>query len=285
MKRNPNTDAQEAIKIIQNNTQNTYGHKDFKGYNPCYKFSNENISEYYPEKIKNALTVCGSGDQVLCAILNGAQKIDCFDSNPLTYYTMMLKIYLIKNLDYETFLDFYSLSNNTSSQKNIYNIIHIDNEVVRIFWDEVFKNTPDIENIFNKNDDKSESLFKGIPYLNKENFYKLKSIIDNCEINFITCDIFEIFKHFTQEYDFINFSNIFDYLSDISSTLKYAKLIIDAKTNHLTNNGTIIVNYSWNKMHTTETVELISGLLPNPQQKNIQSTIENDTNSILYHKK
>lgn len=38
-------------------------------------------------------------------------------------------------------------------------------------------------------------------------------------------------------------------------------------------------------MHTTETTELISGLLPNPQQKNIQSTMENDINSILYHKK
>ena len=285
MKRNPIVDAQEALKIIKNNTQTIYCNKDFKGYYPCYKFTNENINEYYPQKIHHALTVCGSGDQVLCAILNGAQKVDCFDSNPLTYYTMMIKIYLIKNLNYETFLSFYDLSNIQSDKKKIYNAITIDCEDVKKFWDEIFKNTSNIENIFNKDQEKKELLFNGIPYLNKENFLKLKNNIDKCTINFISCDIFDIFKYFTQEYDFINFSNILDYINDTTNILKYYKLIVEALTHHLSDNGVIIVNYSWNKIHTSENTELISSLLPNAYEKNINSISENNINSILYHKK
>ena len=289
MKEQALIDAKKALKVIENNKNNKYNESNFKNYTPCYEFSNENLNEYYNDSIgEKILTVCGSGDQVLSGILYGAKTIDCFDSNPLTYYTMMLKLYLIKLVDYETFLEFYNLTNTKKEKKDIYLSINnlIDKEDIKIFWDEIFKNTKDIDLIFKKTQEKKENLFNGIPFLNKEKYIKLKKNIDNCTINFINCDIFEITNKFKNKYDFINFSNIMNYIDGIQETLKFCKLILEIKQNYIKENGLIIINYSWNKMHYGEDIEMASSIMEayqiEPRQKNIQAPTEYETNSILY---
>jgi hypothetical protein len=283
-------DALKALEVIKNNKENKYGESNFKNYTPCYEFSNENLNEYYNESIgQNILTVCGSGDQVLCSILYGAKQIDCFDSNPLTYYTMMLKLYLIKNTDYETFLEFYNLKETKKEKIEIYkNIRQYIKENIRLFWDEIFKNEKNIDNIYKKNNEKKENLFIGIPYLKKENYIKLKNNIDNCNISFTTCDIFEIPNIFKNKYDFINFSNIFNYIDGIEETLKFCKLILSIKQNNTKENSLILINYSWNKMHSEESVEMASTIMEayqiEPKQKNIKAPDDEGTNSILYYK-
>ena len=284
-------DAQQALKVIENNKNKQYTESDFQNYTPCYIFSNENINEYCNENIgKTILTVCASGDQALSAILFGAKHIDNFDSNPLTYYTMMLKLYLIKNVDYETFLEFYELKETKKEKQQIYDTIKekIDKKEIRIFWDIIFQNPKNIKYIYKI--DKTEKYIVenpllGIPYLKKENYEKLQKNLENYEINFITCDILEIFEHYKNKYDFINYSNILQYIDDRETLLKFIKLIIKSKE-HLNENGTIIINYSWNKTHTSESLEHAFDMMEiyniNPKQKNINAPIENEINSIIY---
>ena len=200
----------------------------------------------------------------------------------------MIKLYLIKYLDYKTFLEFYNIIDTEKEKIDIYLSINklIDREDVKTFWDEIFKNTKNIENIYKQSQEKKENLFIGIPYLDKKKYIKLKQNINNCTINFINCDIFEIPNKFTNKYDFINFSNIMNYIDGIEQTLKYCKLILTIKQNNIKKNGLIIINYSWNKMHYGEDIEMASSIMEayeiEPQQKNIQAPKEDETNSILY---
>lgn len=96
-------DGLKTLEVISKNKNDSIKYADFSEFSPCYKFSNENLAAYY-DKFNNSidngriLTVCGSGDQVLSSILYGAKSIDCFDSNYLTYYGMMLKIYILLNI-------------------------------------------------------------------------------------------------------------------------------------------------------------------------------------------
>lgn len=66
---------------------------------------------YFDINNGNVLTVCGSGDQVLSSILYGAKKVDTFDSNKLAYYNLKLKLAVLKTLEYEEFINFYSIEN------------------------------------------------------------------------------------------------------------------------------------------------------------------------------
>ena len=258
---------------------------DFSSYSPCYKFSNENLVGYY-DKFDNkgrVLTVCGSGDQVLSSILYGAKEIDCFDSNRVAYYNLMLKIYAIKSLDYNCFIDFFGISSTNVDKKNIYDSFkhRIDNKSIRVFFDILFDASYPISYLYNKDEEDVNDLFCNIPYLIPENYDRLKGMIDSCKINFKHSDLFNVFSFFDGKYDFINFSNIYDY---VDSSIKFCTFIENVKSNHLEKNGAIMINYSWSRPHFSSSVDETASFI-GAYQLPIPSCHDSKiySNSIMYY--
>ena len=288
MKKKGFIDGLEAIKVIEKVKRDGFSYVDFSEYSLCYKFSNENLSGYYPKfniKDGNVLTVCGSGDQVLSALLYGATSVDCFDTNILTYYNLMLKAYSIKYLSFEDFFSFFGLSH-PCDKKSFYDSFKdkIDNEDVRIFFDLLFDNNVNINYLYNNSDCYSEDLVLSIPYLNVESYYKLRDLIDISKINFTVCDLFDIYKQYDNKYDFINLSNICDYINNL---IPFYSFINDTHLNHLNVDGGVMVGYAWTRPHFNETNEMIASIVGASQDciDGVGHYCDGDYDSIMYVKK
>jgi hypothetical protein len=293
VKLNGYDDALEAIKVIEKNKSKGNGYADFSKFSPCYKFSNENLSDYYSKfniDGGNVLTVCGSGDQVLSSILYGASYVDCFDSNLLTYYNLMLKIYCIKYLDFDEFLYFFELCNaftESNKTKNIYAFFKdkIDDDNIRIFFNLLFNSKINIKYLYNNSEFCFiEDLVSSIPYLNVQNYYKLKGLIDVSKISFTVCDLFDVFNFFDKQYSFVNLSNICDYIDNL---IPFYDLIKNMYLNHLNDNGGIMIGYSWTRPHYNSKNNMIAEILDAYQTsvKSVGYSLESDSDSIIYKKK
>lgn len=236
----------EALKDIlelKESLYNIYG--DFynidQNFYKAYKFSNEDIYGYYKLfdlENKDVLTVCGSGDQALNAILMGAKTVDTFDINKLAYYLMQFKMYAIKYLNYNEFnklydnFQYYAYFFYRQIKKSIkdYNFI--------LFWDEFIKNV----NVFFIGDDCDINPDK-IPYLDKELFIRLKNKLLNYDLTFKRADIYEIPNVFEKKYDFINLSNILDYRG--GSFHSFKNFMIKLIQNNLNDEGSILLKYGF----------------------------------------
>ena len=105
-------------------------------FNSIYPFTSENIAGYMKGldlTDKKVITVTGSTDHILNAVLLGATEITTFDINPLTKHYMDLKIGAIKNLSYEEFIEFLLFESNTNLDYNIISSLDICNES-KLFW-------------------------------------------------------------------------------------------------------------------------------------------------------
>lgn len=76
-------------------------------FNQIYSFTTERISGYMSEVGENVLTVCGSGDHALNAILLGAKQITQFDLNLKALYWSELKFKALLEFSYTKFLEFF----------------------------------------------------------------------------------------------------------------------------------------------------------------------------------
>lgn len=290
---NVHKDASSALEMMKRNIK---GDRidDFSLYSACYVFSNENLSEYYPKfnmvdgKI---LTICGSGDQVLMSVLSGAKKVDCFDSNCLTYYNLMLKICGIMHLDYDEFCSLYNLPNRVCNRKSIYkkinNYLSAD---VKYFWDYIFINGEMLLGVkeffpyfFKERDEELYKSIERIAYLDEKNFYILKELLKNCEITFKNCNFLDVFENFNDSYDFINLSNISTYLNQ----LDFVKIVREAISNHLSFNGNIMINYSWYEANSVSSINEIGNML-GASQRTVSSVSyqgKNNPGSIMVYSK
>lgn len=274
----PHRDAECAIQMMRKNIK---GDRidDFSAYSACYVFSNENLSDYYPRFNMNngsVLTVCGSGDQVLMAVLYGAKRVDCFDTNCLTYYNLILKMNAVMFLDYNDFCSLYNLSNRVCDRKKIYkkfyNYLSPD---VKYFWDYIFINgelslgvKQFFPYFFKERDEELYKAMERISYLSEDNFIKLKELLKVSEINFKKCDFLEVFDKYTDTYDFINLSNISTYID----RLAFVKKVREAVCSHLNDNGNIMINYSWGEANSIESINEIGSLL-GAEQREISSVL------------
>ncbi len=78
---------------------------------PMYVYATEMVAPYYRKlnlEGKRVLTVVGSGDQVINALVLGAEEVVGFDINRNALYITELKIAAIKVLSYREFLTFFS---------------------------------------------------------------------------------------------------------------------------------------------------------------------------------
>ncbi len=208
--------------MLKDGTQDYIYHKlahssEFDGRvkcSPLYLFGTEDMRTYYQEfnNPETFLTIGASGDQLLNAILLGAKRIDVFDSNPLSKRGCALKIGAFKELSKKDFLKFYrgfflGLFNRLSNSLG---------EKDAIYWKSLyeFKGANDInENLFTYKRLESEVIKKINPYLDDENYEKLKSMIDGVEINYIDAALYSLPEYLENKtYDGINLSNIYEYL-------------------------------------------------------------------------
>lgn len=232
----------------------------FGGFTLCYCFSNENLSEYYPKFISSGssvLTVCGSGDQVLSAILYGAKKVDCFDNNKFSYYNLVLKIYAIKYLSFRDFYFLYNLSNRVVDREAIYNKFSSKIEPMDVsrFWNAIFHgDSKGFPYLFRERNNDMTDILLRIPYMNEENFNKLKYLINSCEISFKLLNLFDVVNEYHDRYDFVNFSNILDYV-DSDQFISFIKKV---RSDYLNINGNIMVNYSWSEANSIDLYNSVS---------------------------
>ncbi len=222
----------------------------FSKISQSYLFSNENLSSYYNlfnMDSKPVLTVTGSGDQVLSAILYGSNKVDTFDSNKLAYYNLMLKKYAIISLNYNDFKNFYCL-NEGNNKSAIYNYFsqNIKENDVKIFWDAFFShNSENFNCCFLGSRSLVNLVEKRIPYMNDTNYKILSEKLLNSEINYKNIDMFDITNEFNDKYGFINLSNILQYITDKK---RFIKMINMLSTDFLLENSSILLNYYWTDM-------------------------------------
>ena len=210
----------KKTQIILSDQQST---TIFNELSPAYLFTTENISGYLDNlnlEGKDVLTVVGSGDHILNAILKGAKKVDAFDISTYAIMLYYLKEAAIKTLTYQEFIEFFFYR---ESQSDYYKKIRLSLEPGSLtFWDYIYNQMG--FKLFHA------SIFRGnyysyapiaqvrklsfiSSYLTEKNYNYLKTKINDCKI---TCyqreckDLYDILSM----YDYMFFSNIIQYQID-----------------------------------------------------------------------
>lgn len=221
-----------------------------------YRFSNENISSYFHhlQNKENVLTVIGSGGQILNSILAGTRNFDCFDISFFPEYYLYLQIASILALSKDEYLEYYfSEDRERLFCDEIYEKISKKlNHKYKEFWDTLYMFDDGID-IYNSSLFKydlclKKNILENNPYLQENNYEKLKSILQTeyIKINPVVADITKV--KFSKEYDLINLSNILTYC------FKSLEEYIDFLNNNfsLKENGEII-NYFFHMNQDIET--------------------------------
>ena len=189
----------------------------FHASSVIYKGTNEKQVDYhhYLYGKKDILTALGSSDQVLNSMLVQPNSITAFDISRFPKYFLYLKLAAVLNLPYEEFLEFFFESTTTSE---IYDEMYDDisqslPKEAKEFWDSLFSYF-DWFDIYNSSLFSRETIItpyhvKQNPYLSKENYYKLRSLIPSIKLETKIGNVYTM--DFDQEYDFINLSNIWNY--------------------------------------------------------------------------
>lgn len=234
-----------ALKIVRGNYINFSSKDAFIETSAIYRFTNEDITSYYHhlQNKEKVLSVIGSGNQILNTILGGTKKLDCFDISIFSKYYLYLQIASIISLSKEDYINYFlSDDREILFSDSLYDIISNNlSGKYKQFWDTLY-NFDDGIDIYNSLLFRHDMYLKKIeiernPYLQDNNYEKLKTILktDAIKINPITANI--INTKFNKEYDLINLSNILSYYFDKKEYIDYLK-----SNFYLTDDGEII-NY------------------------------------------
>lgn len=259
-------------------------------FSNIYLFTTENIAGYMDDidlNNKKIITVTGSSDHIINAILKGCIDITTFDINPLTKYYMDLKLSAFKNLSYEEFLDF--LLYDTSKSFDYETIKKLDmNNQSKSFWiNELIKNNYDglkmkKSGLFNLKYFNFQNKIDCNLYLNKENYDIIKSRLELVKIKFIESNLIDL--ELKENYDYMFLSNISDYINTfyekdylinyknlISKFLKRVKTIYFAYIYDVDNN---------NKRSIIDSLEDVKKVFENVKIKRFKSALINVETSI-----
>ena len=249
-----------AQLIVRGEYLNFSWQKPFIKTSGIYRFTNEDITSYFHhlENKKEVLTVIGSGCQVINGILAGTKSFDCFDISIFPEYYLYLQLASILSLSKEDYLKYhFSDDREELFCDELYDKISVNLKgKYKEFWDTLymFDDGIDIYNslLFRRDVFLLKFVLETNPYLQENNYEKLKHILqtNNIKINTMVEDI--ITKKIEKKYDLINLSNILSYYYNEYSLDKYVDYL---KTNfNLTDEGEII-NYFY-KMSTSNESKL-----------------------------
>ena len=206
-------------------------------FNSIYLFTTENIAGYMKEldlTNKKIITVTGSSDHIVNAILKGCLDITTFDINLLAKYYMDLKLCAIKELSYIEFLDFLLYDTDRSFDYEIIRKLKMNEESKKFWLNELLKNNNNgrkmrNSNLFNLKYFNIQNKIECNLYLNKENYDIIKNRLGLVKINFIHSNLKDL--KIDQNYDYMFLSNISDYIN------------IFYKDNYLNNYKTLIFEF------------------------------------------
>lgn len=269
-----NKDPLELAQLIVRNEYINFSWKrPFEEHSAIYRFTNEDISSYFHhlENKKKVLTVIGSGSQIINGILAGTRNFDCFDISIFPEYYLHLQLASIQALSKEDYLKYhFSEDKEELFGDDFYDKISQKlNGKYKEFWDTLymFDDGIDIYNslLFRHDVCLKSFVLETNPYLQGNNYEKLKHILQTESITIIPT-VTDITKtKFPNEYDLINLSNILSYYYKENELKEYISFL---KSNFsLTENGEII-NYFYDLK--PETIKIGNELLkPNGYIENI----------------
>ena len=105
-----NRDPLELAQIIVSDGYTNFkSNQAFYNTSGIYRFSNENITDYFHhlQNKERVLSVIGSGGQIINNILAGSRYFDCFDISIFPEYYLHLQLASILALSKEEYLDYY----------------------------------------------------------------------------------------------------------------------------------------------------------------------------------
>ena len=214
-----------------------------------YAFTTENISGYLPlvgpaagHRFDTVLTVCGSGDQLLNAILLGATELTAFDINPAAGYWLELKsraVELFNFGEYQRFFLRFTVSRPELNREALswrqYSRLrpdlsemsrnYFDNLYRQYHWDgAVIRNCAQFHNLYDRNELKLRSNL----YLCREESYEtLRTSQKKAVVTFYSsslADLAAVLRSSAERkmFDAILLSNIADYAAQaFPSTSSY----------------------------------------------------------------
>lgn len=259
---NAKIDAQRALNMRHDRIGSKY-----QEYYYIYRTTNENlegVSNNFEIKDKKVLTICGSGDQNLMFLANGAESVTNFDINKLAYYYLVLKQIGFRELSFEDFRTFFIYGVETKSTgcndtlkiwREGYFNIELYNmfkgrlpEDVKAFWDEMYlKGNENLEK-------ETEFIFLNgfyyyideyVGYFGDEERKTLKEKLNSIDIpSFIRSDVYNINKNASGKYDLIYLSNVADYTPIMREWIEF---VTKKLSNMLTDDGEILAHYKWAK--------------------------------------
>ena len=207
-------------------------------YNEVYDFTNENVAclkELYHFENSKVISMIGSGDQYFASKLYGANQVDLFDVNQTSYLYFILKFYAIRELTYEEFYNFFI--NKKINNINVYNKLEpvLPKEVLQYYKYLLEKNKRMLKKCFRLDGinllSKANKIYyfnrekQIIPYLIKDEYYKLQNILKNTNLpNFYPTNFIDLKYKLTDNYDIMLLSNIYNwlpiYLDEFTEMLK-----------------------------------------------------------------
>lgn len=203
-------------------------------FNSIYLFTTENIAGYMNDldlNNKRIITVTGSSDHIINAILMGSNDITTFDINPLSKYYMDLKLEAIKELSYDEFLDFLLYDTDKTLSYKIIKKLKMDKDSKKFWLNKLKENDNDglkmkYSNLFNLKYFDIENKMNCNLYFNKENYDIIKDRLEYVKIEYVESNIIDL--KINKKYDYMFLSNISDYICYIYKDdyiLKYKDLI------------------------------------------------------------
>lgn len=227
----------------------------FQDESPVFLFSNENIAGTFKTlgniDGKNILTVASSGDYAFDAYLAGAKNVDTFDINSFQKHVMELKSCMIKRVDYYSFLKFFFSKTNFFNQDLIKPAKNILSDELKCFL-ELYNNKKRDLFRYRQASHPDFCPWTNLNYLKTENnYYALRKVLPE-KINFMHCDLMDVSANFSQKYDIILLSNIFDYvfteqkLTQNRMMCMYNQILVPLAEKNLNHdNGQICFQYMW----------------------------------------
>lgn len=203
-------------------------------FSNIYPFTTENIAGYMKDldlRDKKIVTVTGSTDHIINAILCGALEIKTFDVNPLAKKYMDLKLAGIKYLSFEEFLQMFLYNSEHSLDFEVISNLPMEEESKKFWLEQLAKFNNDglalkKSGIFRTPYFKIESTFVKNLYLDKRKYRVVKERIGDVKIDSESCNLTDLVLD--REYDYMFLSNISDYLNLMfkdHNLVKYKELI------------------------------------------------------------
>ncbi len=210
-----------AQSIVRGNYSNLNGKTTFHSESFIYKKTNEKLNEFIDLLLNKdkVLSVIGSGDQILNTLLTKPSKIDAFDISVFPKFFLKLKIASIKSLSRDEYIKFFFSTTETGLDE-YYDDLYFDkirkelDSETEDFWTYLFQYN-DWYDIYNSTLFSSESVIEEQAlvqnkYLENDEYYKLREILQNAEINYIESNLLDL--RINDTYDLIYLSNILEYV-------------------------------------------------------------------------